>query len=77
MTQTGRADHTERSTLAGTGARAAALQLTEDTTHAFFVFDRLDGLTVDTLHHAADELSDLLRDRWPSCRLDRIERHAP
>ena len=46
-------------------------QLTEDTTRAFFVFDRLHGLTVDELHHAADQLSDLLRDRWPQCRLDR------
>jgi DNA/RNA-binding domain of Phe-tRNA-synthetase-like protein len=51
-------------------------QLTEDTTRAFFVFDRLDGLTVAELHDAADELSDLLRDRWPSCHLDRIERPA-
>ena len=51
-------------------------QLTDGTTRAFFVFDRLDGLTVDQLHRAADELSDLLRGRWPSCRLDRIERHA-
>ena len=48
-------------------------QLTEDTTRAFFIFDRLDGLTVDELHLAADELSDLLRDRYPSCRLERIE----
>jgi DNA/RNA-binding domain of Phe-tRNA-synthetase-like protein len=51
-------------------------QLTGDTTRAFFVFDRLDGLTVDELHHAADELSDLLLDRWPSCRLERVERRA-
>jgi DNA/RNA-binding domain of Phe-tRNA-synthetase-like protein len=49
-------------------------QLTDDTTRAFFVFDRLDGLTVDELHHAADELSDLLLDRWPNCHLDRVER---
>jgi DNA/RNA-binding domain of Phe-tRNA-synthetase-like protein len=49
-------------------------QLTADTTRAFFVFDRLDGLTVDELHHAADELSDLLLDRWPSCHLERVER---
>jgi DNA/RNA-binding domain of Phe-tRNA-synthetase-like protein len=49
-------------------------QLTDDTTQAFFVFDRLDGLTIDDLHHAADELSDLLLDRWPNCRLDRVER---
>jgi DNA/RNA-binding domain of Phe-tRNA-synthetase-like protein len=52
-------------------------QLTGETGRAFFVFDRLEGLTVDELHHSADELSSLLRDRWPSCHLDRIERPAP
>jgi DNA/RNA-binding domain of Phe-tRNA-synthetase-like protein len=52
-------------------------QLTEATTRAFFVFDRLDGLALDELHQAADELSTLLRQRSPDCRLDRIERHAP
>jgi DNA/RNA-binding domain of Phe-tRNA-synthetase-like protein len=51
-------------------------QLTQDSSRAFFVFDRLDGLTIDELHRAADELSDLLLDRWPSCHLDRIERRA-
>ncbi|MEA2453872.1 MAG: hypothetical protein QOI45_134 [Thermoleophilaceae bacterium] len=51
-------------------------QLTDATTRAFFVFDRLDGLAVDGLHQAADMLSDLLRDRSPSCHLDRIERRA-
>jgi DNA/RNA-binding domain of Phe-tRNA-synthetase-like protein len=51
-------------------------QLTDATTRAFFVFDRLDGLPVDWLHHAADELSQLLRDRWPDCRLERLERAA-
>jgi DNA/RNA-binding domain of Phe-tRNA-synthetase-like protein len=51
-------------------------QLTDATTRAFFVLDRLDGLAVDELHQAADELSDLLRDRSPSCHLDRIEHHA-
>ena len=51
-------------------------QLTEDTTRAFFVFDRLDGLTVVELHDAADELAGMLRDRWPACHLDRIERAA-
>lgn len=51
-------------------------QLTDDTTRAFFVFDRLDGLTVDELHHAADRLSDLVRDRFPNCRLDRVERRV-
>jgi DNA/RNA-binding domain of Phe-tRNA-synthetase-like protein len=48
-------------------------QLTGDSTRAFFVFDRLAGLAVDELHHAADELSDLLLDRWPDCRLERVE----
>jgi DNA/RNA-binding domain of Phe-tRNA-synthetase-like protein len=51
-------------------------QLTESTTRAFFVFDRVDGLTVDALHPAADELSHLLLDRWPDCHIDRLERHA-
>ena len=49
-------------------------QLTDDTARAFFVFDRLDGLAVDELHAAADELSGLLLDRWPNCDLDRVER---
>lgn len=51
-------------------------QLTEETTRAFFVFDRLDGLGVDELHAAVDELAGLLRERWPACALDRIERGA-
>jgi DNA/RNA-binding domain of Phe-tRNA-synthetase-like protein len=49
-------------------------QLTVDTTRGFFVFDRLDGMTVDEVHAAADELSNLLLDRWPACDLERIER---
>jgi len=49
-------------------------QLTQDSTRTFFVFDRLDGLTVDELHHAADELSELLLDRWPNCHVHRLER---
>ncbi|RKQ93214.1 B3/4 domain-containing protein [Solirubrobacter pauli] len=49
-------------------------QLTEESTNAFFVFDRLDGLGVDALHAAADELSTLLRERWPDCTLERVER---
>jgi DNA/RNA-binding domain of Phe-tRNA-synthetase-like protein len=49
-------------------------QFTERTTRAFFVFDRLDGLTLEGLHDAADDLTALLLDRWPSCTLDRIER---
>ena len=52
-------------------------QITDDTRRAFFVFDRLDGLTIDELHEAADELSRLLLSRWPDCRLDRVESRAP
>jgi DNA/RNA-binding domain of Phe-tRNA-synthetase-like protein len=51
-------------------------QLTEDSTRALFVFDRLNGLAIDELHKAADELSDLLRDRWPNCHLQRVEGRA-
>jgi DNA/RNA-binding domain of Phe-tRNA-synthetase-like protein len=51
-------------------------QLTDQSTRAFFVFDRLEGLTVDELHQAADQLSELLLERWPDCRLDRVERRA-
>jgi DNA/RNA-binding domain of Phe-tRNA-synthetase-like protein len=51
-------------------------QLTEDTTRAFFVFDRLDGLAVEDLHRAADELTALLLERWPHCNVERIERGA-
>ena len=51
-------------------------QLTESSGRAFFVFDRLDGLTIGELHHAADELSALLVERWPTCHLDRVERRA-
>ena len=52
-------------------------QLTEDSTCAFFVFDRLDGLTVGELHDAADELSSLLLDRWPDSRIHEVELRAP
>lgn len=52
-------------------------QLTETTTNAFFVFDRLDGVTVDQLHAAAAELSDALLARWPECTLHLVERPAP
>lgn len=52
-------------------------QLTEHTTRAFFVFDRLDGLSITELHNAADELSERLLARWPNCDLERIERRSP
>jgi len=46
-------------------------QLTEATTRAFFVFDRLDGLPREGLDAAVAELSAALRERWPDCRLQR------
>lgn len=48
-------------------------QITDSTTRAFFVFDRLGGLSIDGLHAAADELSALLVDRRPDCHLTRLE----
>jgi DNA/RNA-binding domain of Phe-tRNA-synthetase-like protein len=51
-------------------------QLTHDTTRAFFVFDRLDGLPLDDLRRAVDDLSERLLDRWPGCELARVERRA-
>jgi len=47
-------------------------QIIDSTTRAFFVFDRLDGLSIDELHIAADELSSLLLDRWPDSHLTRM-----
>ena len=48
-------------------------QLTEETASAFFVFDRLEGLSLEGLHRAADDLSEMLSARWPACDLDRLE----
>jgi DNA/RNA-binding domain of Phe-tRNA-synthetase-like protein len=51
-------------------------RLTEDTTRAFFVFDRLDGLPAADLDAAVDELGDELR-RRSGCRLERVDLAAP
>jgi DNA/RNA-binding domain of Phe-tRNA-synthetase-like protein len=51
-------------------------QLTEQTRNAFFVFDRLSGLTVEELHRAVDDLARLLTERSPDCHLQRIQRGA-
>lgn len=51
-------------------------RLTEETTRAFFVFDRLDGIAPERLREAVGELERLLLERWPDCRLERIERQA-
>lgn len=49
-------------------------RLTEQTTSAFFVFDRLTGLDTAELHRAVDELEELVRHRSPDCRIRRIQR---
>jgi DNA/RNA-binding domain of Phe-tRNA-synthetase-like protein len=49
-------------------------QLTTGTTSAFFVLDRLGGLEIPELHSAVDELEALLRQRWPNCGVQRIQR---
>lgn len=51
-------------------------QLTEQTTRAFFVLDRLDGMALGALSEAADDLSALLVARCPGCRVGRLERRA-
>lgn len=47
-------------------------QLTEGSTRAFFVFDRLDGLPLEALDAAVDALADGLRGRSPGCRIERV-----
>ena len=51
-------------------------QLTENTIHAFFVFDRLDGLPLEELDRAAEELTTLLENRWPECAIRAQTRRA-
>lgn len=48
-------------------------QITGGTTQAFFVFDRLDGLSPAALRAAADDLAALLLERWPNSQLDYVE----
>jgi DNA/RNA-binding domain of Phe-tRNA-synthetase-like protein len=45
--------------------------LTESTSRALFIFDRLEPLTLDALETAVDELAQQLRDGWPGCRVER------
>jgi DNA/RNA-binding domain of Phe-tRNA-synthetase-like protein len=47
-------------------------RLTDATTRAFFVFDRLPGLDHDQLDDAASQLESLLSARWPSCSTQRL-----
>ena len=56
---------------AGTGARART-RLTEASTRAFFVFDRLPALPAEALDRATAELSSALRERWPESASRRI-----
>jgi DNA/RNA-binding domain of Phe-tRNA-synthetase-like protein len=51
-------------------------QLTEATSRAFFLFDRLEPFPLEQLDAAAEELSGRLRDRFPDCRLSEL-RLAP
>ncbi len=47
-------------------------RLTDATTRAFFVFDRLPGLTERDLDDAASQLESLLKERWPGCSTEII-----
>jgi DNA/RNA-binding domain of Phe-tRNA-synthetase-like protein len=47
-------------------------RLTDATTRAFFVIDRLPGLDEDRLNAAASQLESLLNARWPGCTTQRI-----
>ena len=47
-------------------------RLTDATTRAFFVFDRLPGLDEHQLDDAASQLESLLKARWPRCTTQRI-----
>jgi DNA/RNA-binding domain of Phe-tRNA-synthetase-like protein len=47
-------------------------RLTETSTRAFFVFDRLPALPIEALDRATSELSSALRARWPESTTRRI-----
>jgi DNA/RNA-binding domain of Phe-tRNA-synthetase-like protein len=47
-------------------------RLTDATTRAFFVIDRLPGLDENQLNAAASQLESLLNARWPGCTTQRI-----
>ena len=48
-------------------------RLTDATTRAFFVIDRLPDLDDNQLNAAASQLESLLNARWPSCTTQRIQ----
>jgi DNA/RNA-binding domain of Phe-tRNA-synthetase-like protein len=64
-----RLDGALRLTMCWNWRQGRRTQLTESTTRAFFVFDRLDGLPLEDLHRAVDELSALLLERWPAAAI--------
>jgi DNA/RNA-binding domain of Phe-tRNA-synthetase-like protein len=45
--------------------------LTDATTRALFVFDRLEPMTLEQLDAAADDLTSRLEAWWPGCRVER------
>ena len=51
-------------------------RLTDATTRAFFVFDRLPELNETQLNDAASQLESLLKARWPRCTTQRIRRNG-
>lgn len=54
-------------------------RLTDATTRAFFVIDRLPGLDENQLNAAASQLDSLLKTRWPHCTTQpiRLNRDQP
>ena len=54
-------------------------RLTDATTRAFFIFDRLPVLDEDQLNAAASQLESLLNARWPTCTTQciRLNRDKP
>jgi DNA/RNA-binding domain of Phe-tRNA-synthetase-like protein len=46
--------------------------LSDDTTRALFVFDRLEPMALDDLQAAADDLADHLNAWWPRVRVERM-----
>jgi len=51
--------------------------LTEETSRALFIFDRLEPLPLTTLEQAVEELIGLLRDGWPEAQItDRVVRRG-
>lgn len=52
--------------------QGARTRLTETSTRAFFVFDRLPALPAEALDRATSELTSALSARWPGCATRRL-----